>query len=162
MPQTSRPFMGPNLYISPGGGFTHLHQDGHGTVDSGHYVVAGYNEVVMLRRMPERHKQNACKMIPRRVGVSSNSQRDYDSLYSLPHGDKADQGDRPDWPHNKTVEDWKAMKYVFKVIEGIDGTMCLVFALILTWLSLHSIFIYLFQLLSLCVNPKAWTAPTYR
>jgi len=24
MPQTARPFMGPNLYISPGGGFTHL------------------------------------------------------------------------------------------------------------------------------------------
>jgi len=27
--------MGPNLYMVPGGGFTHLHQDGNGTVDSG-------------------------------------------------------------------------------------------------------------------------------
>ncbi len=75
--------MGPNLYITPGGGFTHLHQDGHGTVDSGHTVLAGYNEVVMLRRLTERHKRNACSMVSGTMfGPTS-----YDALYGLPHGD---------------------------------------------------------------------------
>jgi len=70
--------MGPNLYITPAGSFTHLHQDGHGTVDSGHYNVTGYNEVIMLRRMPEIHKRNACRMVP---GASDK----YDALYGKPH-----------------------------------------------------------------------------
>jgi len=100
--------MGPNLYISPGGGFTHLHQDGHGTVDSGHYVLSGYNEVVMFRRMTERHKQRACRMTPGH-GNAINGNEAYDALYSLPHWD---QGQRPDWPHKKTIEEWKEMKYV--------------------------------------------------
>ena len=47
-----------------GGGFTQMHQDGHGTVDSGHYNLSGYNEVVMLRRLSECHKLNACVLIP--------------------------------------------------------------------------------------------------
>jgi len=38
--------------------------------------------------------------------------KDYDPLYCLPHGDSGDQGERPDWPHIKTIEDWKGMKYV--------------------------------------------------
>jgi hypothetical protein len=62
--ESARPFMGPNMYITPGGGFTLLHQDGHGTVDSGHLLVSGYNEVVMLRRLPERHKVAACQSLP--------------------------------------------------------------------------------------------------
>ena len=70
--------MGPNLYVSPGGGFTHLHQDGHGTVDSGHLDVMGFNEVIMLRRMPAVHKRNACRIVP---GASEN----YDALYGKPH-----------------------------------------------------------------------------
>jgi len=41
--------MGPNLYITPPASFTHFHQDGHGTVDSGHLCLAGFNEVVMLK-----------------------------------------------------------------------------------------------------------------
>ena len=47
-----------------GGGFTQTHQDGHGTVDSGHSNLSGYYEVVMLRRLPECHKLNACAHIP--------------------------------------------------------------------------------------------------
>eukprot|EP00977_Amphora_coffeiformis_P024058 scaffold14974_cov195-Amphora_coffeaeformis.AAC.65 len=74
----SAAFMGPNLYMTPAGSFTHLHQDGHGTVDSGHYNVTGYNEVIMLRRMPEIHKRNACQMVP---GASAK----YDALYGKPH-----------------------------------------------------------------------------
>ena len=120
--------MGPNLYVTPGGGFTHLHQDGQGTVDSGHCVIGGYNEVVMLRRMPERHKQAACGMIPQRrrraatadaaeaaqngenAGSEGIAAKQYDSLYTFPHGDSDQQGDRPDWPHNDTVKEWESMK----------------------------------------------------
>jgi hypothetical protein len=66
--------MGPNLYITPGG-FTSFHQDGHGTVDSGHTCLSGYNEVVMLRRLPEEHKVNAMDFLP----------AGHDALFGLPH-----------------------------------------------------------------------------
>ena len=69
--------MGPNLYVTPGGAYTHFHQDGNGTVDSGHYCLSGYNEVVMLRRLPERHKAEAARLLPNR-GC-------YDALYKFPH-----------------------------------------------------------------------------
>ena len=68
--------MGPNLYLTPGG-FTSFHQDGHGTVDSGHTCHAGYNEVVMLRRLPDSHKRNAMKYLP----------KGHDALYEKPHDD---------------------------------------------------------------------------
>jgi hypothetical protein len=71
--------MGPNIYITPPGSFTALHQDGNGTVDSGHQCLTGYNEVLMLRRMPESHKTNAICILN---GV------DYpncDDLYAPPH-----------------------------------------------------------------------------
>ena len=48
-PLKGHPFMGPNLYVTPPGSFTHFHQDGHGTVDSGHQCLRGRNEVVMLQ-----------------------------------------------------------------------------------------------------------------
>lgn len=77
--------MGPNLYVTPPGLFTRLmfHQDGkdcicnvvqphspqtqclhsrilaYGTVDSGHLCLSGYNEVVLLRRLPKGHDVNA-------------------------------------------------------------------------------------------------------
>ena len=67
--QNGRPFMGPNLYMTrksilvnvvciclslmvnnillckAGGSFTAVHQDGFGTVDSGHLCLSGFNEV---------------------------------------------------------------------------------------------------------------------
>lgn len=52
-----RPFMGPNLYITPPGSYTIFHQDGHGTVDSGHLCLSGYNEVIILRQLTETHKK---------------------------------------------------------------------------------------------------------
>jgi len=48
-------------------------QDGHGTVDSGHACLNGYNEAIMLRRLPEEHKINAagwcqrCRKLGHRV-----------------------------------------------------------------------------------------------
>ena len=75
--------MGPNLYITPPGSFTHFHQDGFGTVDSGHLCLAGYNEIVMLRRLPTNHKENAMNIL---TGQSSEESPIYDGLYKLPHG----------------------------------------------------------------------------
>ena len=63
MPREARPFMGPNLYLTPPGSITAFHQDGHGTVDSGHQCLQGRNDVIMLRRMDERHKLNALKIL---------------------------------------------------------------------------------------------------
>jgi hypothetical protein len=44
---------GPNMYITPPGSFTFFHEDGFGTVDSGHQSLAGLNEVVMLSRIED-------------------------------------------------------------------------------------------------------------
>ena len=88
-----RPFMGPNLYITPPASFTHFHQDGHGTVDSGHVCLSGYNEVVMLRRMPEAHKRKALNLLHGAEDLN------YDALYGMPHGDG--QGKKPMWPSLK-------------------------------------------------------------
>lgn len=73
LPENARPFMGPNMYLAAGGAFTILHQDGFGSVDSGHTNLAGYNEVVMLRRLSEREKQDAVEILG------------YDAKFSLPH-----------------------------------------------------------------------------
>ena len=51
--ESARPDMGPNLYITPPGGRTWFHEDGHGTVDSGHQCMTGRNEVIMLRRLTD-------------------------------------------------------------------------------------------------------------
>lgn len=67
--------MGPNLYLTPGG-FTSFHQDGHGTVDSGHTCMSGFNEVVMLRRLPEKHKLHAMSYLHR---------QGQHAMYQLPH-----------------------------------------------------------------------------
>lgn len=75
--------MGPNLYITPPGSFTDFHQDGHGTVDSGHQCLAGYNEVIMLRRMTEAHKQKAIYILKGKDPLY------YDALYGLPHSEGA-------------------------------------------------------------------------
>jgi hypothetical protein len=78
VPRPARNFMGPNLYLTPPLSFTSFHQDGHGTVDSGHLNMGGYNEVVMLRRVPTRHKVNA-------LSILTGTQ--YDGLYREPHED---------------------------------------------------------------------------
>ena len=77
-----RPFMGPNLYITPPGSYTIFHQDGHGTVDSGHLCLSGYNEVIILRRLTETHKKNAMKIL------NGNDYPVDDALYHLPHAER--------------------------------------------------------------------------
>jgi hypothetical protein len=81
-----RPFMGPNLHVTPTGSFTQFHQVGHGTVDSSHFCVSGFNEVVMIRRLTERHKLHAADLLRGdrdREGSSSS----FGVLYNLPHAD---------------------------------------------------------------------------
>ena len=47
---------------------------GYGTVDSGHLCLSGYNEVVMLRRLPNGHERNAIHA-------------DRKSFFEMPHAD---------------------------------------------------------------------------
>jgi len=86
--------------------FTHFHQDGHGTVDSGHTCLSGYNEVVMLRRMPEEHKQRALYILN---DQAKKKRSKYDGLYGLPHGDGL--GAKPDWPSVDAIEECRRMNY---------------------------------------------------
>lgn len=74
--------MGPNLYITPPGSFTTFHKDGHGTVDSGHLCLMGYNEVVMLRRLTEKHKKNAIRILN-----GKDSGNHHEALYGYPHAE---------------------------------------------------------------------------
>jgi hypothetical protein len=100
---SARPFMGPNLYVTPPASFTHFHQDGHGTVDSGHLCVDGFNEVVMLRRLTERHKKHA-------LWIFSGSKTDasfWDGLYKEPHGDGL--GEKPLWATTEMIKECKRM-----------------------------------------------------
>jgi hypothetical protein len=66
-------------FVLSASSFTQFHQDGHGTVDSGHLCCRGYNEVVMLRRLPERHKLHALHLL-NGTSFSSGS-----FLYGKPH-----------------------------------------------------------------------------
>lgn len=106
-----RPFMGPNCYITPPAAFTHFHQDGHGTVDSGHCCLSGFNEVVMLRRLPERHKRHALRFL---TGTyKKNSGSTFEALYNLPHGDGL--GEKPLWPDNEAIQRCNEMNYCASV-----------------------------------------------
>jgi hypothetical protein len=75
--------MGPYLYVTPPSPLTYFHQDGHGTVDSGHYCMSGYNEVIMMRRLTERHKQHALWLLTGKA----DSPEFFDGLYGLPHAE---------------------------------------------------------------------------
>ena len=97
--------MGPNMYVTPPAAFTHFHQDGHGTVDSGHLCLAGYNEVVILRRLTERHKKHAL-MILTGDGTPNGY---FDGLYQEPHQDQL--GKKPSWPTQENIGKCRAMGY---------------------------------------------------
>lgn len=77
--------MGPNAYLTPGGGFTQLHQDGFGTVDSGHTCLCGYNEVIMLQRLDDNHKRHASHFLLPNIEKGKAPAEDFDPLYELPH-----------------------------------------------------------------------------
>lgn len=77
--------MGPNAYSTPPGSFTVVHQDGHGTVDSGHLCLSGYNAVVMLRRLSEERKRHALFLL---LEGQEEKGAGYDGLHSEPHADE--------------------------------------------------------------------------
>mmetsp|Transcript_2478 Transcript_2478/g.3628 ORF Transcript_2478/g.3628 Transcript_2478/m.3628 type:complete len:969 (-) Transcript_2478:1192-4098(-) len=106
----ARPFMGPNMYVTPPASFTHFHQDGHGTVDSGHLCLNGYNEVIMLRRLTERHKKHALMILTGNLKESKVLNHTYfDGLYQVPHGDEL--GEKPAWPTVDKIEECRKMGY---------------------------------------------------
>ena len=70
-----------------------MHDDVHGTVDSCHTNLHGYNEVVIMRRLTKEHRIYAnC--------LSSTK------LWTLPH----DREDNAEWPSNSTIQQLKDMK----------------------------------------------------
>ena len=66
--------------------------------------MSGYNEVVMLRRLNEKHKENALQIL--NGGESTDSPPVYDALYGLPHSD----GEKPPWPSHHMIEKCQKMK----------------------------------------------------
>jgi hypothetical protein len=98
------PYYRPNFYISVPQAFTQFHQDGFGTVDSGHLCLSGYNEIVILDRIPEEHKRNALDIFQN--PKKNKGSRRFDGMYGLPHCD----GDKPEWPTNDMIEKCNLMK----------------------------------------------------
>jgi hypothetical protein len=90
-------FLLPNT--APGGAFTALHRDGMGTVDSGHTVAAGWNEVIMLRRTTGPEINEAMQI----YHLQSASATEY--IEGLPHEDGQREMQR--WPSIDTLEKWK-------------------------------------------------------
>ena len=138
--------MGPNLYITPARAFTHLHQDGHGTVDSGHQCLTGYNEVVMLRRLDEVHMKVGLARGARRrrpppapltphplqdaLNVMRGEATEYDALYDEPHN----AGAKPHWPTALDVAALREAGYcpsVFTLEPGEYVTRTLLLLLLL-------------------------------
>lgn len=78
------------MYVTPPASFTHFHQDGHGTVDSGHLCLTGFNEVVILRRLTERHKKHALMILTGNLDSARKNEETkyFDGLYQEPHDDK--------------------------------------------------------------------------
>ena len=76
-----------------------------GTVDSGHLCLAGYNEVVMLRRLTERHKSHALLLL-------TGSSNFLNILYDCPHADDSvnpQKESQPGWPNNEAIEECERM-----------------------------------------------------
>jgi hypothetical protein len=97
--------------MSVGGVFSNLQQSGHGTMDSGYTNLSGYNEVIMLRQLPEGDKKKACQLIPSHATDDTlRKRRGHNILHQLPY----DVG--PDvklmWPTDATVEAWEKLGYV--------------------------------------------------
>jgi hypothetical protein len=86
------------LYVHTiaGGGFTGLHQDGNGTVDSGHTVLQGHNEVIVFRRTNETESREIYMEV---TGV--------DGLCVLPHNTTGCIKTRQ-WPTVKMIANLKA------------------------------------------------------
>lgn len=87
--------MGPNLYITPPGGRTWFHEDGNGTVDSGHQCLSGQNEVVMLRRMTDE---------PTRLNTLHKLNAGEDLDCARPHDDTIPSVATKQWPTEGTLE----------------------------------------------------------
>ena len=85
-----------------------MHQDGHGTVDSGHSNLCGYNEVVMLRRLSECHKLNACVLIPQHGDDCKPTNQAVNMLYQMPHADEWKEA--PQWPTTETIKSLEEFK----------------------------------------------------
>ena len=84
------------------GGSTDWHRDGNGTVDSGHINLHGYNEVVILRRLPEEHHENAMTICTSLIEGTD------DSFNSMPH----DRKEFSPWATRDVIQKFKTMKYV--------------------------------------------------
>ena len=85
--------------------WTFFHQDGNGTVDSGHQCLTGRNHVIMLRRLNEADKKRAMMILggDLRKGGDQGAEGGMtggDSLYELPHG----PGQKPPWPSDKVIK----------------------------------------------------------
>lgn len=100
IPEQGRPFMGPNVYATPPGAFTWFHQDGNGTVDSGHQSLTGLNEVIMLQRLGEEQKQAALTALADGHAYGLRT--------------KAHEGDeKPGWPSQQVMNTLKDAKIAY-------------------------------------------------
>ncbi len=79
---------GPLIYAGVGGAFTPFHEDGLGTVDSGHLCLTGYNDVVILRRLEGDARKDAADKLGFLLGQRPNVMGASNNLFSWPTKEK--------------------------------------------------------------------------
>eukprot|EP00986_Skeletonema_menzelii_P008878 scaffold3880_cov145-Skeletonema_menzelii.AAC.2 len=89
---------GPLSFFAVGGGNngTTFHEDGYGTIDSGHLVLSGYNEVIILRRLTGDARKKAANIL----GIS---------LYKRPN--VCEGKNQFHWPTKKDIEMLQKLGY---------------------------------------------------
>lgn len=79
---------GPLIYAGVGGAFTPFHEDGLGTVDSGHLCLTGYNDVVILRRLQGVARKDAANKLGISLDKRPNDVMGGANLFSWPTKEK--------------------------------------------------------------------------
>lgn len=96
------------------GSFTSLHQDGNGTVDSGHTALEGHNEVFILPRTEEESEK--IRVVDVLLGGAGDpqSKNAIQALYKLPHDEEGNLLTF-EWPTVAMVQKLKDLGYVVEI-----------------------------------------------
>lgn len=82
---------------------TPFHEDGFGSIDSGHLCLSGYNEVIILRRLDGKARRKAAKILG--VTLDRRPNVDQQSNVSDDHGETSEEENMFQWPTNKTIQE---------------------------------------------------------
>jgi predicted nucleic acid-binding Zn-ribbon protein len=120
VPKPSRSIMLPLMYLGPPSVSTSLHEDGYGTVDSGHLCLQGWNEVCILPRM-EVPAVKAAVLEILRATACTKEEPNAENAQTIP------------WPKKEMIDTlMKEHRYVY-VCQQLYPQVTLILANNLSW-----------------------------